>query len=69
MDAILYRGRSGKVVVEKETTEIDVQHTVIFVPNFMSSGGKSRGETNVRGGDPRHYLWSRGSIVLAVAKS
>lgn len=40
MAAIRYRGRSGKVVVEKETTKIYVQHTLIFVPNFISGGGE-----------------------------
>lgn len=56
MDAIRCRGRSGKVVVvEKETIEINVQHTLIFVPNFMTGGGKEkenfgrRQRTNVRG--------------------
>ena len=42
MDAIRCRGQSGKVVVEKEKIETDVQHTLIFVPNFMSGGGKEK---------------------------
>jgi len=55
MDAIRCRGRSGKVVVEKETIEIVGQHTLIFVPNFMTGGKEKenfgrRQRTNVRGG-------------------